>query len=179
VSSDFSALSTSRIRRNQIKKVKLRWSVLGGARRSLGWVPFKASALRYRNGQLVLSGLAKPRALWDSYGLAGYELSAGSIKSENARGRLYISITVKVPRRECAVGLDLGLKDFVASSDGDLGEAQQFYRDLEPALALAQRARKKARVKALHAKIANRRKSFLLQLRPAWFAGTVQSLSEM
>lgn len=155
-------------RRKQFKKMKLRWRVSGGARRSLGWVPFKASALRYRNGQLFFSGLAKPLSLWDSYGLAGYELGAGNV-NEDARGRWYINITVKVLQRErsagkSAVGLDLGLKDFVTSSDGDIIEAQQFYRDLEPALAVAQRARKKARVKALHAKIANRRKNFLHQL---------------
>jgi putative transposase len=42
------------LRRKQSKKVKLRWRVSGGARRSLGWIPFKASALRYRNGQKFL-----------------------------------------------------------------------------------------------------------------------------
>jgi len=159
------------LRRKQFKKVKLRWRASGGARRSLGWIPFKASALRYRGGQLFFAGVDKPLSLWDSYGLAGYELGAGSV-SEDARGRWYINITVKVPQKPCsegksAVGLDLGLKDFVASSEGDVIEAQQFYRDLEPSLAVAQRAQKKARVKALHAKIANRRKNFLHQLSTA------------
>ncbi|MGE0798717.1 MAG: RNA-guided endonuclease InsQ/TnpB family protein [Lautropia sp.] len=36
-------------------------------------------------------------------------------------------------------------------------------RDLEPALAVAQRARKKQRIKAIHARIANRRKDHLHQ----------------
>src|SRR5690242_14766831 len=40
----------------------------------------------------------------------------------------------------------------------------EFYRDVEPALAVAQRATKKSRVRALHAKIANRRKDFLHKL---------------
>jgi putative transposase len=60
-----------------------------------------------------------------------------------------------------AVGIDLGLKDLYATSNGSTVEAQRFYRDLEPALATAQRAGKKQRVKAIHAKIANRRKDAL------------------
>jgi IS605 OrfB family transposase len=63
-----------------------------------------------------------------------------------------------------AVGLDLGLKDLLVSSEGLQVPAQQFYRDLEPALAAAQRAGKKARVKSIHARIANRRKDHLHKL---------------
>src|ERR1700676_3692960 len=40
-------------------------------------------------------------------------------------------------------------------------EAERFYRDLEPMLARAQRARHRNRSRAIHAKIANRRKDFL------------------
>jgi hypothetical protein len=47
-------------RRKQFKKVKLRWRVSRGAKRSLGWIPFKASALSYRNGQFWLSGIDQP-----------------------------------------------------------------------------------------------------------------------
>ena len=49
------------IRRKQFKKVKLRWRVSSGSRRSLGWIPFKASALRYRGGQVWYAG--KPLGL--------------------------------------------------------------------------------------------------------------------
>jgi transposase len=64
------------------------------------------------------------------------------------------------------LGIDLGLKDFAAFSDEALEnvEAQRFYRDLEPALAVVQRANKKRRAKAIHAKITNRRKDFLHKL---------------
>ena len=160
-------------RRKQHRKVKLRWRVSGGARRSLGWIPFKASALRYRNGQVWLSGLDKPLSLWDSYGLSNYTLGPGSI-SEDARGRWYLNITVKVPIPpkpaagiERDVGIDLGLKEFLATSDGHKEEAQRFYRDLAPALAVAQRANKKDRVRAIHAKIRARRKDALHQLSTA------------
>jgi IS605 OrfB family transposase len=61
------------------------------------------------------------------------------------------------------VGIDLGLKDLVATSDGEKLSAPQFYRNLEPKLAIAQRAGKKDRVRAIHAKIANRRKDSLHQ----------------
>lgn len=155
-------------RRRQFKKVKLGWRVSGGARRSLGWIPFKASALRYRNGQVLFSTLDQPLSLWDSYGLAGYKLGAGNF-SEDARGRWYLNVTVKVDKRprseaKSAVGIDLGLKDFAGLSTGGVVAAEQFYRKLEPQLATAQRARKKARTQALHAKIANRRKDFLHKL---------------
>jgi IS605 OrfB family transposase len=66
-----------------------------------------------------------------------------------------------------SVGIDLGLKEFAALSDGRKVEAHRFYRDIEPALALAQRAHKTRRVKALHAKIANRRKDALHQFSTA------------
>lgn len=161
------------IRRKQFKKVKLAWRVsnLKSTRRSLGWIPFKASAIRYRQGQVVLFG--QPISLWDSYGLSAYELGSGSI-SEDARGRWYLNVIVTSPGwpksvdldkvRTDAIGIDLGLKDLIACSDGFTIEAQQFYRDLEPKLAVAQRAGKKARVKSIHAKIANRRKDHLHKL---------------
>jgi hypothetical protein len=60
------------IRRRQFRKVKLRWRVSNGSRRSLGWIPFKASAIRYRNGQVHFMGQALN--LWDSFGLAQFDL---------------------------------------------------------------------------------------------------------
>ena len=63
-----------------------------------------------------------------------------------------------------SIGIDLGLKDFAVCSNGCKVEAKQFYRDLEPALATALRAGKKARAKSIHAKIASRRKDFLHKL---------------
>lgn len=153
-------------RRKQFKRAKLRWRVSGGSRRSLGWIPFKASAIRYKSGQVWYAG--RPLSLWDSYGLAGYELGTGSF-SEDSQGRWYLNVTVKVAKPEASkggmsVGVDLGLKDFLATSDDIKVEAQRFYRGMEDKLAVAQRANKKQRVKAIHAKIANRRKDALHKL---------------
>lgn len=83
------------IRRKQHKKVKLRWRVSYGSRRSLGWIPFKASALRYRGGQVWYCG--HPLSMWDSYGLGGYELGSGTF-SEDARGRWHLNVTVKLKK---------------------------------------------------------------------------------
>jgi IS605 OrfB family transposase len=65
-----------------------------------------------------------------------------------------------------SLGIDLGLKSFAAFSDDAMPpiDAERFYRDLEPALARAQRARHRQRTRAIHAKIANRRKDFLHKL---------------
>ena len=157
-------------RRKQFSRAKLRWRVSTGSRRSLVWIPFKPVAIRYQSGQLFYGKVAL--GLWDSYGLSQYELGAGSF-SEDSKGRWYANITVKIPelvgprlpKRE-AVGIDLGLREFAAFSDAalDTVQANRFYRDLEPALAIAQMAGKKDRVKAIHAKIANRRKDALHKL---------------
>jgi putative transposase len=160
-------------RRKQFKKRQLRWRVSNRKRAnySLGWVPFKASAIKYRGGQVYLAGV--PLSLWDSYGLSDYQLGAGNI-SEDARGRWYLNVTVKVkkqplpaPQKVDAVGIDLGLKSLMAASTGETIEAQRFYRDLEPRLGVAQRSGNKRRARALHAKIANRRKDFLHKLSTA------------
>lgn len=153
-------------RRKQFKKAKLRWRVSHGSRRSLGWIPVKASALSYRAGQVQYQGAAL--SLWDSYGLTDYELRSGSF-SEDSRGRWYLNVTVDVKQPAkmagtSSVGIDLGLKDMAALSNGQTVESKQFYRDLEPALAVAQRAGHKDRTKAIHAKISNRRKDFLHKL---------------
>ncbi|MGZ7145086.1 transposase, partial [Streptococcus pyogenes] len=52
-------------------------------------------------------------------------------------------------------------KDTATASDGKKLPAGRFYRDLASSLGKAQRANKKARVKAIHAKIKNRRKDAL------------------
>ena len=160
-------------RRKQFKRVKLRWRVSNpqSPKRSLGWVPFKASALRYKNGQVWYCG--KALSLWDSYGLAQYELGPGSF-SEDSRGCWYLNITIKVPelvgprrpKPTCAIGVDLGLKECATTSTGAKLEGR-WYRALEPQLAAAQRARNKKRVKTIHAKIKNQRKDALHKLSTA------------
>src|ERR1700691_965372 len=76
-------------RRRQHRKIKLAWRKSGGARRSLGWIPFKVRTIGYRGGQVYFAG--RWLSLWDSYGLGNFELRAGNF-SEDSRGRWYLNV---------------------------------------------------------------------------------------
>lgn len=170
--------------RSQFKRSKLRWRVSRGSRRNLGWIPFKSRAARFAGGKVRFAGHSF--GVWDSYGLDAYPFRAGSF-AQDAQGRWYFNVQVQVPvqapsQRQSAVGIDLGLKDVAACSDGEMLENSRFYRDQEDKLATAQRARKGRRVKAIHAKIKNRRKdalhkfsSKLVDQHAAIFVGNVSS----
>ncbi|WP_251048311.1 transposase [Halomonas sp. ISL-56] len=149
-------------RRQQFSKSRLAWRKSRGIRRSLGWVPFKTGAAKWKNGQVFHNGTYFK--VWDSYGLSQYRFRSGSF-NEDARGRWYFNVVVEVEVQpsagQGAVGIDLGLKEVATCSDGEKLENGRFYRDLEAKLATAQRARNKHRVKAIHAKIKNRRKDAL------------------
>jgi putative transposase len=80
--------------RKQFKTDKLRWRVSGGARRSLGWVPFKSGAAKWKSGQVYFAGHSFK--VWDSYGLSNFEFRSGSF-SQDARGRWYFNSVVSVP----------------------------------------------------------------------------------
>ncbi len=151
-------------RRLQFRKARLNWRTSGGVRRSLGWIPFKSGAASWKHGQVYHNG--HTFKVWDSYGLAGFKFRSGSF-TEDTRGRWYFNVVVEVEANpslgQDAIGIDLGLKDVATCSDGTRLENGRFYRDLEPRLATAQRAGKKARIRAIHAKIANRRKDVLHQ----------------
>ena len=154
-------------KRQKAKKAKLRWRKSNGSARSLGWIPFKASGIKYINGQIHYG--QHKFSLWDSYGLKDYELSVGSF-SEDAQGKWYFNVVAQPKFKQEVkqlnlfnheeIGIDLGLKDFLATSDGIIIESNKFYRNSEKKLAIAQRARKKNQVKKIHAKIKNQRKDF-------------------
>ena len=143
-------------RRKQFKKTKLRWRKSYGVRRSLGWMPFKAGAAKWVNGQVKYAG--KFFKVWDSYGLSAYRFKAGSF-SEDARGRWYFNVVVEVVAKPSVgtqtVGIDLGCKESAIDSNGE-GVQGREYRKLEQQLSVAQRARNKQRIKSIHAKIKTR-----------------------
>jgi IS605 OrfB family transposase len=158
-------------RRKQFKKSKLRWRVSNpkSAKRSLGWVPFKVGALKYKAGQIQFAGMKF--SLWDSYGLGQFKLRSGSF-NQDARGRWYVNICVEEPQfvgprqGQGAVGIDLGCKTAATCSDGQTLEGRTF-RAYEKKLASAQRARQKGQARTIHAKIANVRKDALHKLSTA------------
>lgn len=156
------------LRRKQFKKAKLRWRVSNpkSARKSLGWIPFKASGIKVEHGQVKYQGTWF--SLWDSYGLSKYTVKTGSFV-QDSRGRWYVCLVVdNAPKLESTgsetVGIDLGLKDFATLSDGQKIAAHRTYRQYEEKLGVAQRARNKSRVKAIYAKIKNIRNNTLQQL---------------
>ncbi|MBP8204771.1 MAG: transposase, partial [Giesbergeria sp.] len=92
-----------------------------------------------------------------------------------------VKVQPKATAGTASVGIDLGLKEAAVASTGERIEGR-FYRKLEAQLGMAQRAHKKQRVRAIHAKIANQRKDLLHQFstrlvknNAAIFVGDVQS----
>ena len=135
------------------------------------------------NGQIRFCG--QFFGLWDSYNLSKYDLGTGSF-SQDARGRWYFNVTVKVDAKPSlgtsAIGIDLGLKDTATCSDGVKLHSKQRYRNLESKLGLAQRAHKTSLIKAIHAKIKHQRKddnhqfsTALVNQHGAIFVGNVSS----
>lgn len=141
------------------RKTYLRWR----GRRSLGWVPFSTGHVTFDGEAFTFRG-ARYRTMHLREIPVGAVLGAGSFNAD-ARGRWYLNVPVEVPEATSAsvsqVGIDLGLKDLAALSTGEKIVAPCFYRASEAALGTAQRARKTKRARAIHAKVANRRKDFL------------------
>lgn len=166
------------LRRAKARKRRLRWRVSDRRRSnySLGWIPFKAVAIQCRSKGIVRI-MGQHLRVWDSYDLSQCAIRAGCF-SEDARGRWYLNVVVRVKRAAKPahpsaqdIGIDLGLKYLLATSDGIKVEAPRFYRDFEARLAVAQRAGKRDRVRALHAGIRNRRSDHLHKLSAAMASG--------
>lgn len=133
--------------------------------KNLGWIPLKGRDLTregdsfrfYKNTFHVFNSRTLPEG----------KIIDGTNFSQDSRGNWFLNIVIDVdvsvmdtrqPVR--GVGIDLGLKEFATLSTGEKIEAQRIYRGAEQTLAIAQRARKKQRVKAIYAKIKNRRADF-------------------
>ena len=169
--------------RKQFKRSKLRWRCSGGPKRSLGWIPFKEAGIRFKDGQIRYAGHCFK--IWDSYGLSQYKLETGSF-AEDARGRWYFNTTVDVDIKPsqgtAAVGIDLGLKTTATCSDERVFDRRRITDRYAQQLGMAQRANKRERVKAIHAKIKNERKDAIhkfttqmAQVYGAIFVGDVSS----
>lgn len=145
-------------KRRQFHKIRLRWR---SKKRSLGWIPFKGRAIKLATGVVTLKG--RRVRFWQSRPLQG-TLKTGSF-AQDASGHWYVNLQCDVelpaPSTSTAeIGLDLGLKDLIACSDGVKYFRENLTRAHEDSLAMAQRAHKKRRVTAIHAKVANCRKDW-------------------
>lgn len=141
------------LRRKKFRKRKLRWR----GKKSLGWIPFKAKGIQIKDGCIVYRKksykLFQPERLPSEPGTGEF--------CEDARGRWYVCISVKVADIEstatASVGIDLGLKTLATLSSGVKVENHRYARMMERRLANAQRANKKRQVKTRHAKVRNQR----------------------
>lgn len=132
-------------------------------RKSLGWVPFNTGHVRVVGEALKFRGVIYEPMHWRNIP-AGAKIGAGSF-SQDAKGRWYINLSVKMSCTEAApensVGIDLGLKDLATLSDGSKIENHRHYRRLEEKLGRAQRAGKKRQARNIHQKIKNARRDQL------------------
>ncbi len=117
--------------RSQFKRPYLRYRGI----KSTGWIPLKGRSLKREGDAFRFAG--NTFRVFYSRPLPDGKFIDGSNFSRDRRGNWYLNIVVEV------------------------AEAPGFYRAAEQALGIAQRARKRKRVKTIHAKIANKRRDFL------------------
>ena len=145
-------------KRRAAKRVRLRWRVSRGARRSLGWVPLKAASIKRKGAGVRFCG--KAFRIFEAARLDGAKFRDGCF-AEDACGDWYLCVPVTMaveaqPAAHEAVGIDLGCKDAAVTSDGARLESGQ-YRTLEPKIAQAQRRGHKRQAKRLHRKATRQR----------------------
>jgi putative transposase len=137
-------------------RLKLRWRVSGGVRRSLGWVPFKAASLKRKGVCLRFAG--KSLRVFERERLDGVKWRAGCF-AQDAVGDWWLCLPVKMQVEQTVapleeVGIDLGLKDIAATSDGDRLTAGRWTQGYAQKLASAQRRGHKRQAKRIHRKVA-------------------------
>ena len=149
--------------RKQFGKVRLKWR---SRKLSLGWIPFKVRAIKLVEDAVIYLG--RVFRLWLSRAVDG-KMKTGCF-TQDARGRWYVCLQCEMPgtpQLKLAldpVGIDLGLTNQIACSDGVTYSRANLTRQYADNLAMAQRARKKKRVTAIQAKIANVRKDWTHQV---------------
>ena len=149
-------------RRTQFKKPYLNWR---SNKKSLTWVPFKKSALRIDRESGKVKIMKLEFDLFYSRPFEG-EIRSGSV-TKDSRGRFYLNLQCKLNDPELSeldldnsIGIDLGLKSVVTTSDGEIVKAPRYFRQQQNRLAKAQRAKKKKQVRKIHTKIKNQRLDF-------------------
>ena len=142
--------------RKQFKRLKLRWRVSRGARRSLGWVPFKAASLKRRGNALRFAG--KTFRIFNREYLGDHKFRDGCF-SQDACGDWWLCVPVHIAAETVSalkesVGIDLGLKTVATTSDGEKLEAGRWTHRFAGKLACAQRRGHKHQAKRIHRKAA-------------------------
>jgi putative transposase len=143
--------------RHAAHRLKLRWRVSRGARRSLGWIPFKAASLKRKGVCVRFAG--KSFRVFERERLDGVIWQGGCF-AQDAVGDWWLCLPVDMEVEQTvapldAVGIDLGLKDIAATSDGRhrLAAGRWTVRFAQN-LASAQRRGHKRQAKRIHRKAA-------------------------
>lgn len=150
-------------KRRIAKRVKLRWRVSRGTRRSLGWVPFKAASLKRKGNALRFAG--KKFRVFEAERLDSVKWQQGCF-AQDACGDWWLCLPVKYQVEPCvapreSVGIDLGLKTIATTSDGETLEAGRWTQRHADKLAMAQRRGHKKQAKRIHRKLSRCRKDAL------------------
>jgi putative transposase len=140
---------------------RLRWRVSRGARRSLGWIPFKATSLKRKGHALRFCG--KTFRIFKRGRLEGVQWKQGCF-AQDAVGDWWLCLPFEVcvektvaPRE--SVGIDLGVKDTAVTSDGERLEPGRFYREAQRRLGQLQKRGRQRQAKRLHRKIRRQRQA--------------------
>ena len=154
-------------KRRTARRVKLRWRVSRGARRSLGWVPFKAASLKHKGRGLRFCG--KTFRIFEAARLGDVSWGDGSF-AQDAVGDWWLCLPVRYdprrvgpprPPKHKSAGIDLGLKDTAVTSAGARLEAGRFFRGIEAEIGEAQRRGHKHQAKRLYRRATRRRRDAL------------------
>lgn len=136
--------------RNTFKKAKLNWR---SYKYSLGWIPFKASAIKLDEINNIITYNKNTFKYYNSRKIDG-KIKTGSF-SQDARGRWYINLVVEIDEKPIKhevenIGVDLGIKCNIALSDGEIFSRENLTKRHADRLAKAQRAKKKKQVRNIH-----------------------------
>src|SRR6516165_3867580 len=147
-------------RRNKIRR-RPRWR----GQKALGWIPFQAArAIKLDDDAVIFLG--RRYRLWYSRPAAD-KVRCGCFAAD-ACGRWYLNLQCEVEEQtDCGsdeIGIDLGLNTLAATSTGEKITNLRIGRKHAAALARAQRAGRKNRVRAIHAKIERARKHYLHEI---------------
>jgi IS605 OrfB family transposase len=143
-------------KRQAARRLKLRWRVSRGARRSLGWIPFKAASLKRKGVCLRFAG--KCVRVFERERLDGVKWQSGCF-AQDVVGDWWLCLPVRMEAEQTIapqedVGIDLGLKDIAVTSDGDRLVAGRWTQGFAEKLASAQRRGHKRQAKRIHRKAA-------------------------
>ena len=142
---------------------------------------YTRSAFRFCDGQLTLAKMDTPLDIRWSRPLPEGAIPSTVTVSRDQVGRYFVSILVEeqirpLPQKDTQIGIDLGLKTLVATSDGQTFENPKFAARDGKKLARAQwqlarklrrsknREKQRRRVARIHARIADRRRHSQHQL---------------